>query len=58
MNLRVYVVTRDDEPHLHSATGPGSTKFPCKSVLLDDGTTEAIEMEMSPMHENDEMIAV
>ena len=46
------------EPHLHSATGPGSSKFPCKAVVLEDGTTQAIEMEMSPMHENDEMIAM
>lgn len=57
MTLNVFVVTSDYEPHLHSATGPGSSKVPCQEVKLDDGTT-AIQMIMKPTDENDDMIAV
>lgn len=54
----MFVVTRDNEPHLHSATGPGSSKTACKAVVLDDGTTQAIQMTMIPADENDEMVTV
>lgn len=55
--ITVFVVTREDEPHLHTATGPGSTKAPCKEVTLKDGTP-AIQMLMKPEDENDEMVAI
>ena len=55
--ITVYVVTRDNEPHLHTATGPGSSKSSCKEIILEDGTP-AVQMILKPVDENDEMIAV
>ena len=55
--MTVFVVTRDNEPHLHTATGPGSSKALCSEVMLDD-KTHAVQMLMKPVDENDEMIAV
>ncbi len=34
--MTVFLVTESGEPHLHSITGPGSTKTPCKEVTLKD----------------------
>ncbi len=37
--ITVFLVTENGEPHLHSITGPGSTKTICKDVTLKDGTS-------------------
>ncbi|XP_065670276.1 uncharacterized protein LOC101236754 isoform X1 [Hydra vulgaris] len=55
--ITVFVVTRDNEPHLHTATGPGSSKFECKEVRLSNGV-QAIQMTMKPTDRNEEMLAV
>ena len=55
--ITVFVVTRDNEPHLHTATGPGSSKFACKEVKLPNGV-QAIQMTMKPVDKNDEMLAM
>ena len=55
--INVSVVTRDCEPHLHTVTGPGSSKIHCEERKLDDGTN-AIQMFMKPTDENDDMVAM
>ena len=57
MKLYVYVVTCDLEPHLHIATGPGSSRAPCQEVKLENDI-QAIEMTLAPTAENNEMVAV
>eukprot|EP00794_Sanderia_malayensis_P007472 gene7472-8301_t len=37
--MTVFLVTDNGEPHLHSITGPGSTKTTCKEVKLKDNIT-------------------
>jgi len=57
VKLAVYVVTSDLESHLHAATGPGSSRGTCQEIKRENGTP-AIEMTMSAVDENDEMVAV
>eukprot|EP00111_Clytia_hemisphaerica_P006025 TCONS_00017420-protein len=59
VKLQVFVVTSDLEPHLHAATGPGSSKTTCEEICLDDQyKTPAIEMTITPTDNKDEMVAV
>ena len=45
--MTVFLVTECGEPHLHSITGPGSTKTVCKEVTLD-GNIPAIQTVIGP----------
>eukprot|EP00795_Rhopilema_esculentum_P000093 gene93-9705_t len=45
--MTVYLVTECGEPHLHSITGPGSTKTMCKEVTLE-GNVSAIQTWIGP----------
>lgn len=45
--MTVYLVTECGEPHLHSITGPGSTKTVCNEVTLE-GNISAIQTVIGP----------
>eukprot|EP00112_Aurelia_sp_Birch-Aquarium-sp1_P017946 Seg4215.1 transcript_id=Seg4215.1/GoldUCD/mRNA.D3Y31 product="Nuclear factor of activated T-cells 5" protein_id=Seg4215.1/GoldUCD/D3Y31 len=45
--MTVFLVTECGEPHLHSITGPGSTKTVCKEITLD-GNIPAIQTVLGP----------
>ena len=45
--VTVYLATNTGTPHFHLLCGPGSTKLPCRNILLPNGIP-AIQVFVSP----------